>query len=158
MKKRVYLDTTIPSFLFDQRPEIRNLIDFTVKWWEEESRYFGICTSEETIAELQSGNYPNKNKILDFVSDIQKLEPFAGIIDIVNEYLRNYLMPLELGGDAIHLAYASYYRIDYLLTWNCRHLANANKYQHIRLVNSKMSLFTPEIITPLQLFTEENNV
>ncbi len=66
-------------------------------------------------------------------------------------------MPLKLEGDAFHLAYASVYKIDFLLTWNCNHLANANKKQHIRVINTKLGLSTPEIITPLELFEETEN-
>jgi len=63
-------------------------------------------------------------------------------------------MPREQEGDAAHLAYASYHGIDYLLTWNCKHLANANKFEHIRMVNTKLGLLTPKIVTPMQLFEE----
>jgi len=66
-------------------------------------------------------------------------------------------MPQVLKGDALHLAYASFYKIDFLLTWNCNHLANANKKQHIRRINAKLNLSTPEIVTPLQLFTEDTD-
>ena len=58
--------------------------------------------------------------------------------------------------DSVHLAYASYYDIEYLLTWNCNHLANANKRKHIRIINGRLGLSTPEIITPLELFKEED--
>ncbi len=58
-------------------------------------------------------------------------------------YIENFLMPRGLLGDAIHLAYSSYYKVDFLLTWNCNHLANANKEQHIRIVNNKLNLSTP---------------
>jgi hypothetical protein len=44
--------------------------------------------------------------------------------------------------------------MDFLLTWNCQHLANANKKQHIRIINTRLNLLTPELITPLELFTE----
>ena len=58
-------------------------------------------------------------------------------------------------GDAVHLAYTSIYKIDFLLTWNCKHLAKANKKHHIRQINTKPGLFVPEIITLQELFTEE---
>jgi len=64
-------------------------------------------------------------------------------------------MPKDLKGDAVHLAYTSVYKIDFLLTWNCKHLANANKKPHIRKINTNLGLFIPEIITPLELFQEE---
>jgi hypothetical protein len=63
-------------------------------------------------------------------------------------------MPRVLKGDALHLAYASFYKIDFLLTWNCNHLANANKRKHIRVINTRLNLAIPEIITPLELFSE----
>ncbi len=59
--------------------------------------------------------------------------------------------------DAVHLSYASYYDIQYLHTWNCNHLANANKRKHIRVINGRLGLSTPEIVTPLELFKEEYN-
>lgn len=47
--------------------------------------------------------------------------------------------------------------LDYLLTWNCRHLANANKFEHIRSINRRLGLLTPELVTPEQLFEEKSN-
>ncbi len=63
-------------------------------------------------------------------------------------------MQRSLVGDALHLAYASYFDIQYLLTCNCNHLANANKRKHIRVINARLGLSTPEIVTPLELFTK----
>jgi predicted nucleic acid-binding protein len=157
MKSSVYLDSTIPSYLFDERESIKTYIEVTRKWWHEERQNFDLWISEETIAELSKGDYPNKTKIIECISQIQVLLPDVQIIEIAQVYLKNYLMPHTLTGDALHLAYASYYKIDFLLTWNCNHLANANKKQHIRIVNFRMNLFTPEIVTPLELFTETNH-
>ncbi|MCK4798081.1 MAG: type II toxin-antitoxin system VapC family toxin [Spirochaetes bacterium] len=155
MKKDVYLDTTIPSYLFDNRESLKYPIDITKKWFENEKDNFNLWISNETIAELSEGNYPRKNEILDFISKIEVLPLEKQIIEIASIYLENYLMPQNLKGDAIHLAYASYYKIDFLLTWNCNHLANANKKQHIRIINTKLNIGIPEIITPLELFSEE---
>ncbi|MEI7867047.1 MAG: hypothetical protein WCI11_04075 [Candidatus Methylumidiphilus sp.] len=91
------------------------------------------------------------------VAAIQVLPPDEHVFEVAQVYLDNYLMPRSLTGDAIHLAYASYYKIDFLLTWNCNHLANANKKQHIRIINTRLYLRTPETITPLELFTETNH-
>ena len=133
---------------------MRTYIDITKKWWRDERLHFDLWISEETIAELSTGDYPNKTQILELVSGIAVLPSEKSLIDIVKTYLSNYLMPQTLTGDAVHLAYASYYKMDFLLTWNCNHLANANKKQHIRIINNRMNLFTPEITTPLELFTE----
>jgi len=154
VSKSVYSDSTIPSYLFDHRESIQTYVDITKRWWNEERHNFDVWISEETIAELSAGDYPNKTRIIEFISQIPVLTPDRSLASIVRVYLDNYLMPQKLTGDALHLAYASYYKIDFLLTWNCNHLANANKKQHICIVNSRMNLFTPEIITPLELFTE----
>lgn len=154
MKLLVYLDTTFPSYLFDERQSIALHIEVTKRWWEEESSKYEVWASEETVNEIGDGNYPRKEEILKFIADVPLLEPNPQITDIAQVYLDNYLMPSVLKGDALHLAYASFYKIDFLLTWNCNHLANANKRQHIRVINARLNLPTPEIITPLELFSE----
>ncbi len=155
MQTTVYLDSTIFSYLFDERDSLKTYIDVTKRWWERERRHFILRVSEEVIAELSAGDYPNKASILRTVAEIAVLPPDPRIREIAQVYLQHYLMPQQYKGDAIHLAYASLYKMDFLLTWNWNHLANANKHQHIRIVNTMLLLPTPEIITPLTLFTEE---
>lgn len=92
---------------------------------------------------------------MELVQQIEQLEPAPEIVEIANYYIANQLMPEDVKGDAAHLAYASFYKMDFLLTWNCNHLANANKKQHIRIINSRLNLPVPEIITPLELFTNK---
>lgn len=157
MKSSVYLDSIIPSYFFDGRESLKPFVEITKKWWKEERNKFDIFTSEETLDELNEGNYPSKVKVVEFAAKLTLLSPDEKIIEIAEIYLENYMMPQVLKGDAIHLAYASYYKMDFLLTWNCNHLANANKKQHIRLVNTRLNLSVPEITTPLELVTEENN-
>lgn len=152
--RAVYLDSTIPSYLFDERASLQTYVEVTQRWWEEERQHFDLWVSEETIAEVSRGEYPNKTQIIECVSHLAVLAPHPYILDIAQVYLNNYLMPRTLTGDALHLAYASYYKVDFLLTWNCQHLANANKKQHIRIINTRLNLFIPDIVTPLELFTE----
>lgn len=154
-KPTVYLDSTVPSFYHDDRESIRYLCETTRRWWDAESRFYDVCLSVETLAELGRGEYSQKADVLEFAGKITVLAPAPEIGDISAVYLEHHLMPEEEGGDAVHLAYASFYRVDFLLTWNCRHLANANKKRHIRIMNTRMNLFTPEITTPLELFMEE---
>lgn len=154
MKKKVYLDTTIPSYYYDDRDETAFLIGATRNWFRDEAGLYDIYISDETLVEAQEGAHPHKEKILYFLSRLNLL-PFEEMLEeIVQTYINNHLMPQEFGGDALHLAYASYYKIDFLLTWNCNHLANANKREHIRVINSRMGLFVPEITTPLELINE----
>jgi len=78
------------------------------------------------------------------------------ITEIVEAYIANHVMPNDPVGDALHLALASYHKCNFLLTWNCRHLANANKFDHIRRVNALLGLFVPSLVTPLELLGEED--
>lgn len=82
--------------------------------------------------------------------------PITEEIDqIVQVYIERRVMPRDPGGDALHLALASYYKTDFLLTWNCRHLANASKFQHIRMVDFELGLPTPVLATPLNFADSE---
>jgi predicted nucleic acid-binding protein len=155
MKKSVYLDTTIFSYLIDERDSIRNFIDVTKEWWETQRKYYDTYVSIETLAELREGDYPKKEEATRLAETIDVLSRIPEIEEIAEIYIENYLMPNDLKGDAIHLAYASLYKIDFLMTWNCKHLANANKKLHIRKINTKLGLFAPDLITPLELFKEE---
>lgn len=80
------------------------------------------------------------------------------VAEIVEAYVTHKGMPQSPLGDALHLALASYHRCDFLLTWNCRHLANANKFDHIRRVNAILGLYVPALVTPLELMGSQDDV
>jgi hypothetical protein len=82
------------------------------------------------------------------------IEP--AVTEIVAAYMRHKLMPADPTGDALHLALASLHKCDFLLTWNCTHLANANKFGHIRRLNTMLGLYVPTLTTPLELLGETN--
>lgn len=93
---------------------------------------------------------------LELVRGLPLLTIEPAIIEIVQAYVRYKLMPADPSGDAMHLALASYHKCDFLVTWNCQHLANANKFGHIRRVNTMLGLFVPALVTPLELLGEDN--
>ena len=157
MKQSIYLDTTIPSYYYDERESLKNYIDATHSWWDNESCLYELFTSEYVVAELEKGEYPNQDLILEMMKNIPTLELTPEIVEIAEAYMKEYVMPKGAAGDAFHLACASYHKIDYLLTWNCNHLANANKTKHICIVNTKLGLFTPQLVTPIQLFKESDD-
>ena len=68
--------------------------------------------------------------------------------------LAHKVMPADPFGDALHLALASYHRCDFLVTWNCQHLANANKFGQIRRINGMLGLYVPDLVTPMELLGE----
>ncbi|OYV90370.1 MAG: hypothetical protein B7Z73_06160 [Planctomycetia bacterium 21-64-5] len=103
---------------------------------------------------MEGGDFPQKIDALALVESVPLLDIDEPIADIVDAYIKHRVMPADPAGDALHLALASYHRCDFLLTWNCRHLANANKFAHIRRVNGIMGLFVPSLVTPLELLGE----
>lgn len=154
----VYIETTIPSFYFETReePEMVARRNWTRQWWDEcATRDFDFVTSQAVIDELSRGRFPGRDDALNLIGNLELLPIVEEIEEIVAVYVSHYLMPKDAVGDALHLAIASYHGTDYLVTWNCRHLANANKYRHIRRVNALLDLKTPMLVTPLELLQEQ---
>lgn len=85
------------------------------------------------------------------IRDLPILPVDSAILEIVQVYIRHKIMPSDPAGDALHLAMASYHKCDFLVTWNCQHLANAKKFGHIRRINAMLGLFVPLLVTPLEL-------
>jgi hypothetical protein len=103
------------------------------------------------IEELQDEDYPNRAAALQVIAGLPLLPVSPAIPPIVDAYIARHVMPADPRGDALHLALASYHNCHFLLTWNCQHLANANKFDHIRFVNSELGLFCPILTTPFEL-------
>lgn len=126
--------------------------------WIHSHKYV-LVSSPAVVDELNSGGYPEQKRknALALINQIP-LESFEpAIADIVQTYIQHKLMPNNPVGDALHLALASYHKCDFLLTWNCKHLANANKFHHIRRVNTLLGLYIPLLVTPLELLGDEEN-
>ena len=128
--------------------------DWTREWWSDESHNYELVSSVAVVDELKQGDHSNKEEKIGLLEAVRMLDLTVETDEIVETYLRHKLMPQDLSGDARHLAVASFHRCDYLLTWNCRHIANANKIRHIRRINGLLGLPTPELVTPLELVSE----
>ncbi len=85
------------------------------------------------------------------------LDEPPGLSDVVEFYVQHRLVPADAYGDAAHLAMASLHGLDFLLTWNCRHLANANKTRHLGVLNARLGLPVPAVITPVVLMPEDRS-
>ena len=156
MNRRVYIETTIPSFYHEVRtePDMVARREWTREWWDEHRFGYELVTSEGVIDELETGDFPQKNEALALIDNIPIVDIDQAVADIVEAYISHHVMPTDPAGDALHLALPSYHRCDFLLTWNCRHLANANKFAHIRRVNGLLGLYVPSLVTPLELLGE----
>ena len=151
--RRAYVETSIPSFFFETRsePEMVARREWTRTWWQDALEKVELVTSLAVVDELERGNFPARQSCLDLIADLPFLVSGPSVQEITQAYIKHRLMPEDPAGDALHLALASYHRCDFLVTWNCKHLANANKFGHIRQVNGLLGLLTPALVTPLEL-------
>ncbi len=158
MKPLVYIETTIPSYYCDNRPKLAQQIARTQQWWDQERNRYECYVAPVVLDELSAGNHPNRAACLSLVENITLLNLIPEVLEIAEEYQRHRLMPRPPVADALHVALASYYRMDYLLTWNCRHIANVHKARHLQVLNHRMGLSVPQLVTPdyLQLPEDES--
>lgn len=109
------------------------------------------------VDELRLGEHPKQAEKIALLEPIPLLDVTKEVLEIVEVYVARKLMPADRTGDALHLALASHYNCDILLTWNCVHLANANKVRHVQRVNALLGLPAPVLSTPLQLMEAFND-
>ena len=155
MRSSVYIETTIPSYHASTRAGMEADIARTREWWDRERSTYDAYLSPVVLDELSEGEYPAKAACLALVADLPLLAVTREVIDIAAAYHAARVMPAPPVRDALHVALACFYRMDYLLTWNCKHIANANKYRHLQTLNARLGLATPQIITPHMLRPEE---
>ena len=158
-KPLVYVETSVISFHEEIRtqPAMVARREWTRSWWASASTHQRLFTSVAVLEELDGGDYPTRDACLKLASSLPLLEVTADIAEIVEVYISRGLMPADPAGDALHLALASVHRCDFLATWNCKHIANANKFGHVRSLNPKLGLFIPALVTPLELSQESES-
>jgi len=158
MSALIYVETSIPSFYYETRPErdLQSRRDWTRQWWEMPKFDQELVIGLPVISELEETPPPKRDKVLSLIAQLHILPYGPEIAEIVEVYFSHKLMPQEAQGDADHLALASFHNCDILVTWNCKHLANANKFGHIHRVNALLGLRTPVLVTPLQLLEKDD--
>ncbi|MCZ7648865.1 MAG: type II toxin-antitoxin system VapC family toxin [Planctomycetota bacterium] len=155
MPESVYIETTIPSAYFELRRESYNVAvrALTRRWWKRYAPSYRCVSSEVVVHELSSTDYPDsaRAKALELIQSLDGLTLDDPSLEAAETYLQERLMPADSIGDALHLALASRHGFTYLLTWNCRHLANPRKRRHIEVVNGRLGLGVPMLLTPTNL-------
>ncbi len=124
---------------------------WTREWFDASNRVDELVTSSAVLEELERGNFTGREDAMEMISGLSPLPITDQIREIVQQYIERLLMPADPSGDALHLALASYYGCDFLVTWNCKHLANANKFDNIARINGILNLSVPKLVTPLEL-------
>jgi len=155
-KEVVYLDTSVPSAYYDKRVSWR--MEYTQEWWKNEIHKFDIYISPIVIAEINNTrNKEIRSALLDIVKDFKQFQFNNEIEIIASGYLNQKIIPKSSAVDSLHIALASYYKADFLLTWNCSHMAEAHRRRKIKLYNSSIGIYIPEIVTPMELHGGNQN-
>jgi hypothetical protein len=155
MRQRVYIETSIPSFYYTQREDVESKarMNWTRQWWGECSGDFSLVSSAAVIAELRRGKSDMVEGRIDLLDGAQLLPITEEVEEIAQIYIDKMIMPKDPQGDALHLAVTSFYRVEVLLTWNCTHIANPNKFEKIRFVNFEIGLPVPTLTTPMNFLS-----
>jgi hypothetical protein len=147
----VYLETTFISYLV-ARPS-RDLIvaghqQTTQDWWANRRSLFECFVSQVVIDESSAGDPNEIQKRLAIIANLPALDLTTETEALTQAILASGVVPIRAARDAAHVGVATVHRVDYLLTWNCKHLANAQIMRRIELVCMKMGYRMPLICTP----------
>ena len=151
MQKRIYIETTIPSAYYTLRMDEGSLIRqrLTRQWWEEYADQFILTSSIAVATELRRARSKGTQERLKLLEGVELFASTSEIQQIAQAYIDKLIMPQDPLGDALHLAIASFHKIDALLTWNLAHIANPNKFDFITRINRELGLPMSLLTTPL---------
>lgn len=160
MKPTVYVETSVISYL-TARPS-RDILaaawqKATRRWWLTHRDRFDLFTSQLVLEEAGEGHPEAAERRLKALSGISLLTMPRLVADLADELLRQGALPLVATDDALHVAAASYHGLDYLVTWNCRHINNGETKALMRRVCAVKGFNCPEICTPLELMGDEHD-
>lgn len=158
-KPTIYIETSVVSYL-TARPH-RDLViatyqQLTLEWWTHSRQEFDLYTSPLVIEEAGRGDPIAANQRLEVLQDLSLLPSNREIEELAHRFMTGHLLPTKATDDALHIATATVYGIDYLLTWNCRHIANAQLQKQIRLVCQREGYDLPILCTPIELRGESS--
>lgn len=153
MKSKVYVETTIVSYLVASPTD--DIIQaahqqITRAWWADRAR-FDLFVSGVVLAEAGRGNVVAAARRLGALSGIPRLSAGPGVAVLAKTLLKEGALPAKAKVDAVHVAIAAENGMDYLLTWNLRHLANAAIRGKIEEACLRAGLQPPVICTPEEL-------
>ncbi len=157
MKPRIYLETTIPSYLTSWLS--RDLImaahqQTTRDWWETRRQDFELFVSQFVIEEAGVGDPDAARRRLELLADVPLLDPNEDVYTLADQLMKRVPLPSKAAADALHIAVTAVHGMDYLLTWNCTHIANAALRASIERVCRESSYEPPVICTPEELLKE----
>jgi hypothetical protein len=158
MTPSAYLETTIVSY-FCARPS-RDLIiaaqqEITRMWWQVRLPHYRIVISDFVLREAMAGDDLAAEKRITALNPFALLDITAEVEKLANWFLKKNLVPQKKLLDALHISVAAVHGIDYLVTWNCSHIANAEMRTAISFACDEMGHQCPTICTPQELMGQD---
>lgn len=158
MKPRVYLETTIVGYL-TARP-LRTVLgaahqQVTIDWWDKRRRDFDLVVSELVLREAEAGDPEAARERIAKLEGIPRLALTDDVLRLGGEFVDHALLPQKAAEDALHIAVATIHAVDFLLTWNCTHIANPQIQIRLAEYLQGKDLFLPFICTPEELLGGE---
>lgn len=146
MKQSLYLETSVIGAYLDNGEPFRR--DMTIRWWEHELSEYRAFVSILVRRELECLAQPHRDSYLNLIKKIEELALPEEAAILAEGYISRGIFNRKFIGDALHVALASVYKIDYLVTWNFGHVANVRKQARVRLFNTAAGFYVPMIVTP----------
>jgi hypothetical protein len=156
-KPTVYLETTVPSYLVAEPSHdvvVAGHQRTTHEWWQTASDPFELMISESVHKELSAGDPELAKRRLALVQGLSLLVSSKEVEDLSNTYACELGLVGRALNDLPHIAFSVFYKVDFLVTWNCAHLANAMVERKLREINARLRLWMPAICTPEELMAD----
>lgn len=146
MVTSIYLETSVIGAYLDKGDSFRR--DLTIRWWEHELANYRAFVSPLVERELERTREPYRRSYLALIGKLPQLEISEEAAILAEGYISRGIFQRKFLGDALHVALASFHKVDYLVTWNFGYLANVHRQARIKLFNTAAGFFVPEIVTP----------
>ena len=154
MSETVYIETSILGYL-TARPS-RDLvvaanIEVTREWWDTRHSAFQLYSSQAVVKETSQGDTEIASRRLEIIRNIALLDLNQSVLDLAEQFLERSSLPAKADVDAVHIAAATVHGMDYLLTWNCKHIANAQIQRKLAEISRDLGYELPILCTPYEL-------
>ena len=154
MKPRLYLETTIPSYLVARRSALARISadqQTTQDWWELRRMDYDLFISELVLDESASGDSVMSAARLEKLGGLPQLAQTRAVDLLAQSIIARGIIPLSAAPDATHIALAAVHAMNFLLTWNCKHIANAFNRRRLETLCREAGFECPQICTPAAL-------
>ena len=154
---RIYIESTIPSYVV-ARPA-RDLLQaarqqLTRDWWDLRREKHELFTSQVVLDEIASGEAAMAKQRLAVMAGLAVVRATDEVEALTLRVLGSGLLPTDADRDAAHIALATVHEMDILLSWNCRHIANAAIQARLRRLVEQSGFTLPVLCTPDELTGE----